>query len=1123
MIKNIYAIVENFGLSVQKRALHIHFSNEALNAEVFIQRIEGEHRINQGFRAEIICLSTNAHLALKQFIGGRVAVDQVTDLGQLSRMTGVITGASQGQSDGSLTVYKLVIEDASALWHKRRNSRVFMNKSVRDITEVLFSEWQNKSSLFAASLSLNLAGLAKDYDVRPFTMQANETDYAFLTRLWRSEGINWLIDESKRFVPFSASTIEAQQLRLIDQNQAFTALDRTNIRFHRSHATERQDTITSLIAERFLQSTTIQTQRWQAQHLAQDQSGTLLSVHQHSELQENESLSLEQAWTISSAWTADLKGEDQATTANTQQLDKLNQQLNHYQELQAKYFTVSSSVRDAQVGYWFELLNHPEIDQHQGSDREFLILGKAFYNQNNLPKDILIQLDKLLTASRWQSLGDERQANNLYIVRRNIAIVPEYDPMFHRPAAYPQRAKVVGPEGESIHVDAWGRIKVRFTFTRADDHGHDGGAGSNDNDSDSAWVDVLTPWAGDGYGARFHPRVGEIVVIDFFEGDVDRPFVVGRIHEAERHQTMFDIKGALPDTKKLSGIRSQEVAGEGFNQLRFDDTTGQISTQLQSSHAATQLNLGNLSHPKEQASSDGRGEGFELRTDAWGAMRAGKGLLISTYAQDKAVSDHLAAEEAQSLLTQGHESMHVLSGLAVKQQTDALNVVSRLPKLIQSLEIKSTVEAVKNTLNLFKDDLSQDPLAALKNCKGFIQDIGSLTKDVKSTVKEFKAFFDDAEDAFDNLKSVLDHIEDNGKDALQGRVASLKSNIKNDPLKALKDVGQLLEDIKFNPADLLNSGGFGLPESLTPMKALTKVQGFMEGYAQGLEQSNSAKKQEQGKLFRQALMLLASPNGIALTTPEDIVLQASQDIAESALGSINFSAQKNIIGHAQDKVSLFAAQKGISAYAAKGKVELQAQDDAIEAIARQVIKLISTEDKIEITSPKEIVLTAGGSQLKINGSGIFTTTGGKFESKAGQHSFVEGRTVNAQLPKLPESGIFSRRFDFGELFDKDQLNQKIKFKFINHSKKTEFNGFLDEFGRTQRFFSDSADNVEVIILGHDSQNHDELFVIKNDLNSTKNQDSSEDCCGDGDDDHHHNTEKLYDDSDLEADFKSFGL
>jgi type VI secretion system secreted protein VgrG len=76
------------------------------------------------------------------------------------------------------------------------------------------------------------------------------------------------------------------------------------------------------------------------------------------------------------------------------------------------------------------------------------------------------------------------------------------------------------------------------------------------------------------------------VVIDFFDGNIDRPFVTGRIHEAERNPTKFDIKGQLPDTKQLSGIRSQEVDGAGFNQLRFDDTTGQISTQLHSSHGA---------------------------------------------------------------------------------------------------------------------------------------------------------------------------------------------------------------------------------------------------------------------------------------------------------------------------------------------------------------------------------------------------------------------------------------------------------------------------------------------------------------------------------------------------------
>ena len=1065
MFNSIYKMLESFGFGSQKRALHIHFSNPALNTQVFIQRIEGEHRINQGLKAEILCLSTNAYLPLKQFIGGRVAVDQVTDVGQLSRLTGVITSASQGQSDGALTVYKLTIEDATALWHKRRNSRVFMSKSVREITETLFSEWQSHSTLFAASLSLNLDGLSRDYDVRPFVMQSNETDAEFLTRLWRSEGINWLIDEQAPMVLSSSEPIQAQQLRLMDDNQAFTALGRRKIRFHRSHATEPFDSITSFIAERHLQSTTVQTQRWQAQHLAQDQSQAVLSAHQHSDQQDNESLGLEQVWCVSPAWTADLQGADQATSANSSQLDRLNQQLNQYHELQAKYFTAKSSVRDAQVGYWFEMVDHPEIDQHVSVEREFLILGKVFYNQNNLPKELLQQINLLLKASRWQGLSEERQANELFVVRREVKIVPEYQAWIHRPLAYPLRAKVVGPVGEEIYVDAWGRIKVRFMFTRSDDHAHDGGAGANDNDTDSAWVDVLTPWAGEGYGARFHPRVGEIVVIDFFEGDVDRPFVVGRIHEAERHQTMFDVKGTLPATKKLSGIRSQEVAGQGFNQLRFDDTTGQISVQLHSSHGASQLNLGNLSHPKETENSDGRGEGFELRTDQWGAMRAGKGLLISTYAQDQAVADHLAASEAQSILQQGHDSMYMLSTLAVKQQTDALNVVNRLPKLIQSVELKGANQALQATVGLFKTAVSQDPISALKTCGGFLEDIQKFGQDTDNLINEFKDYFRDAEASIGNLKAFIDNLEEHGTDALKSQLQGVKEKLNADPFAALKDVGKVIANVEMKDFDLTSAcGSFnkGSKLNVNPMQALGSMQGFMETYAQEAEQTQDTQNQAQAKIFRQALMLLASPNGIALTTPEDIVLQASQDIAESAQGSINLSAQKNIIAHAQDKVSLFAAQKGLKAFAAKGKVELQAQDDAIEAIARKVIKLISTEDKIEITSPKEIVLTAGGSQLKINGDGIFTTTGGKFESKAGQHSFVGGATVNAELPKMPESGMYSMRFDLSQIFDPNIL-KNMKYKLINHSKKIEAE-YEFEQQSSARVYSDAVDNVELSLV-----------------------------------------------------------
>ncbi|MEQ1135690.1 type VI secretion system Vgr family protein [Acinetobacter seifertii] len=857
MQMSVSSILERLGLVSQNRAVHIQFSNQSLNQQVFLQRIEGEHTLNQGSVAELLCLSTNAHIALKQFIGCQVAIDQVTDMGQFFRTTGIITEASQGQSDGSLTIYNLTLKDPTALWHKRRNSRVFMNKSVRDISEILFKEWQGKSPLFASSLTLDTSGLTKDYDVRPFVMQSNESDYDFLTRLWRSEGINWLIDESQLLVADPNASIQPQVLRLIDENQNYQALERRSLRYQRSSATEQFDTITQVKAERSLQPTSVHIQRWQADALQQEEgSGSVQGTQKHSEHYDNASLNLEDAWHVSPAWMQDLKGEDQATASGNSQIEQVNQNINAYHHLTSKQFTVSGNVRDAQVGYWFELNDHPELDQHDSADKEFLILSKHYYNQNNLPKELQQQIERLLPQNKLKATEldtqnpEQRHFAELNVVRRNIKAVPEYNPLEHRPAAYPQRAKVVGLEGESIHVDQWGRIKVRFLFTRADDHSHDGGAGSNDNDTDSAWVDVLTPWAGAGYGARFLPRVGEIVVIDFFDGNIDRPFVVGRIHEAERHPTQFDQKGQLPDTKKLSGIRSEEVDGKGFNQLRFDDTTGQISAQLQSSHAASQLNLGNLSHPKDKAESDGRGEGFELRTDQWGAVRAGSGLLISTHKQDQAQGVHLEAAEAKQQIEGGLSNAKALSEVAKNQQTD--------------------------------------PLEHLENLKSFIEK---------------------------------------------------------------------------------------------------------------LEQQDNAK----AKTFKDAIMLLASPNSIAVASNEDIHLSADGQLNQTAGDSINLSTQKNLIAHAQNKISLFAAQEGARLYAGKGKVEIQAQGEGADLIARKAVQIISTEDKIEAIASKEIVLTAGGSQVRITGSGIFMTTGGKFEVKAGQHKFMGGGSVNANVPALPEA------------------------------------------------------------------------------------------------------------------------
>ena len=899
MFNNISSVLEKLGFGAQKRAINIQFSNAFLNSQLMLQRIDGYHGINEGLSAELICLSINPFIELKQFIGSQVAVDQVTDSGQLFRTTGIITGASQGQSDGALSLYRLTMQDPTSLWHKRRNSRVFMNKSAVEICEIVFKEWQSKSSLFAATLKLDISGLTKTYDIRPFSMQANESDFSYLTRILREESINFLIDETNYIVSSNSQSIEPQKLRLIDDNSQFRAVERRTIRYHRSNATEQYDSITSFIAQRSLQPTAIHVQRWQADQLSQeDASGSVQSTHKHSSNRDNESLSLEQAWNISPAWISDLKGEDQATASGNNQLDKLNKQLNQYQALQAKYFTAHSSVRDTQVGYWFQLADHPELEKnHSSEDKEFLILNKHFYNQNNLPKDIKDQLEKLLILNHWNTNKEsiqERQANELMVVRRNIPVVPEYDPLVHRPIAHVQRAKVT-TDGEEIHVDEWGRIKVRFLFTRTDDHSHDGGAGSNDNDMDSAWVDVLTPWAGEGYGARFLPRKDEIVVIDFFDGNIDRPFVTGRIHEAQRNPTKFDIKGQLPDTKKLSGIRSKEVNGEGFNQLRFDDTTGQISTQLHSSHGATQLNLGNLSHPKESMTSDGRGEGFELRTDQWGAVRAGNGLLLSTYQQNRARKDHLNIQQAK------------------KQFESSLNQAENLNKTAVDLESTS-----------------------------------------------------------------LDILE--------------------------------------------------------------KFQNFIEELGQESEEKANA--------FKAAIMVLSSPKSIGVSSEENIHTVAKGFMVHSAGQSINISTQNSLIAQASKKLNLFAAREDASLIAGVGKILIKSISNALDAISRKDLTIKSTEGKVYITSPTEVIITGGSSQISINDSGVYSKTGGVNESKAGQHVFKTGETVDKNI-------VGNQLYDLKVKVLDEAKNKAVQNKkyVLTLSDGSTLEGITDERGYTETALS----------------------------------------------------------------------
>lgn len=123
----------------------------------------------------------------------------------------------------------------------------------------------------------------------------------------------------------------------------------------------------------------------------------------------------------------------------------------------------------------------------------------------------------------------------------------------------PQTAMVVGPAGEEIYSDKYGRVKVQFHWDRL---------GKRDENS-SCWIRVSQLWAGKGWGGMSLPRIGQEVIVDFLEGNPDRPIITGRVYNAEQMPPY-----ELPAGTSVSGVKSKTHKGQGFNEMSFDDTAG---------------------------------------------------------------------------------------------------------------------------------------------------------------------------------------------------------------------------------------------------------------------------------------------------------------------------------------------------------------------------------------------------------------------------------------------------------------------------------------------------------------------------------------------------------------------
>ena len=627
-------------LSTAHRALRLRLAHaEGLSDDILLpQRITGAESICGGIDYRVSCVASDPTLPLKELIALPAEIQVVTDRGQLRSICGIVTEARSGDSDGALATYQLVLRDALAVMEKRVNSRIFRYQNELEIVQVLFDEWRHANAVLAGAFEYELDPLLdmRLYPPREQTMQYNESDAAFVRRLLRRRGISWTVRPGRS----RATSVDplhdrtpAHTLVLFADANGLPENAAGTVRYHRDDATEQRDTITSWGAARTLQPGSATRHSWDYKNPGglQFMSTTARASLDQGGHGNGLAASLD-----------DYLIETPHAGNDVEDHWRLGQLRMQRHELEAKCFHGEGSVRDFCAGQYFTLAEHPEIDTRPQAERQFVITELQLSARNNLPGDMSARVERLLAQNGWDGSGGGTSKLPVRVrftaVRRGVPIVPAFDPRFDLPHPQLQSAVVVGPDNEEVHCDQLGRVKIRFPGMRPVDHEHAHGAGASGNAADSAWVRVASNWAGNGPGSQQQcgalglPRVGTEVLVAFLGGDPDKPIILSQLFNGRANPPALSRAGELPGNRYLSGLRSREIGGQRGSQLRFDDTRGEISAQVASDHARSELNLGWLTRARAGGQGEARGEGAELRSDKAVAVRGGQGVLITAEA-----------------------------------------------------------------------------------------------------------------------------------------------------------------------------------------------------------------------------------------------------------------------------------------------------------------------------------------------------------------------------------------------------------------------------------------------------------------------------------------------------------
>lgn len=417
-----------------------------------------------------------------------------------------------------------VIGVAPTLWllTQRRNYRIFQQMSEPDIVKQLLAGW-------------GIAGmfrLSEEYKARDYRVQYGETDYAFLCRMMEDAGISFF------FEPGSTATVVFSDCPQLGVPRV------KPIAYHNNTSQQTGEFVTRLVLGQDVRPGKYTLRDYDFRKPA-DYALTASATQATSPVEPQ----LERYHYVPGSFLYE-SDEDDDNTPHADDKGKFRTDEGEGKKsadaaLQAERSqgtrcTFETNAFDLAPGHLMFMFGHPRLQ---------------------LNVDAWLVTEVTHTGSvlgEWTHKVNVASAKSAYRPPPE-AVKPTVNGI--------ESATVVGPSGEEIHCDEFGRVRVQFHWDRE---------GKRDENS-SCWLPVSHPWAGAGYGMVNLPRIGQEVIVDFLSGDPDQPVIVGRVYT-----NLQKVPYKLPDNKTQSGWKSQSTGGgSGYNEIMFEDSKGKELVNMQ--------------------------------------------------------------------------------------------------------------------------------------------------------------------------------------------------------------------------------------------------------------------------------------------------------------------------------------------------------------------------------------------------------------------------------------------------------------------------------------------------------------------------------------------------------------